>query len=164
MNEADLYFGQRGAVRRAVCIRRHKTIERRAQSQLQDPAHRGGFTTLPAVVRLSDSHIAKPAPVSLKEPPPQPSPASGRGGRQHPMRAMSTISNGLGVCLLISAPSIQRNALPLPLAGEGWGGGSLQSVATMEMCACDSRSSGRYLFEGSKLVLTQLSYQVSDII
>ena len=56
--------------------------------------------------------------LSLAEaPPPQPSPASGRGGASDPMRQLR----------LLPLSKIHRFRmgwkLPLPLAGEGWGGG-----------------------------------------
>ena len=50
-------------------------------------------------------------------------PASGRGGRQHPMHAMSTLSNAVGAPLLISEASHIARRAPSPACGGGlrWG-------------------------------------------
>jgi hypothetical protein len=68
----------------------------------------GDHITGPSQVGLRTAetqHLAPGAAVgfTLEEPPPRPSPASGRGSAQHPMRVMRTISNALESLLLITS-------------------------------------------------------------
>src|SRR5258706_105830 len=79
----------------------------------------------------------KAASARVESPPPQPSPASGRGGRPHLLRyrlkEQPAVSSSYHHATLLASfptqPATRRTALPLPLAGEGWGGDWLAPMA-----------------------------------
>src|SRR6267143_1209532 len=101
-----------------------------------NPPYAGGRTAADAAYKISAVKEARRSLVvcaRVRKPPPQPSPASGRGGR--PQVAANTDQKHPAVMQLVSfasltrraffltQPARRRSALPLPLAGEDWGGG-----------------------------------------